>query len=68
LIGLVPMIADKPAAKTAQPPQWTVVGTPVKPPAPAPRKLEVSALTIDAEFNVIEQPRLLPGEDPRWGR
>lgn len=67
LIGLVPLLADKPPAKDS-PAQWTVVGAPTQPAQPAAHKLETRGVTIDAEFTVLKEPHLLPGEDPRWGR
>ena len=67
LIGLVPVLAGKPPVETPSP-QWRVVDKPAGPSEPAARQIEAAGMTIDAEFTVLEEPRLLPGQDPRWGR
>lgn len=67
LIGLVPLLADKaPAATPAT--QWTLVGKPDRQLESVARQIGAAGMTIDGEFTVLEEPRLLPGEDPRWGR
>lgn len=66
LVGLVPLLAGKPPAKSPAP-QWTVVTPPDRRVEPA-AQVEATGLTIDAEFTVVNEPLRVTGQNSRWGR
>lgn len=66
LIGLVPLLADKPAIDPA--PQWTVVDSTATGRADAGERLGNAGITIDGEVKEVRQQPRLAGQDRRWGR
>ncbi|WP_321969139.1 hypothetical protein [Paraburkholderia tropica] len=65
-IGLVPLLGDEPKAMPE--PGWTVMEGAENARSPVDVQLESDALTIDGAFIEIEEPPMLAGGNPRWGR